>query len=279
MGSEVDDRPVAVVTGASRGIGRAVAIELARRGHRVLATMRNPDDGDAMRAAAGSSAALIEVARLDVTAVGSFEFPASTAILVNNAGGMENDLPFEHTSLDEWRRVFEVNLFAPVELTRRVVPIMRAGAGGVICNVSTAGILQPLPWVCAYRAAKMALSSLDDSLRVELAHFGIRMVEILPAMVETDSAHDSPMMRPPMAADFEGYEVMAKANSAGFESLHEFLTPPAVAAVRFVDAIFDPDRPMRQACDPVAGASLKRWRALNDEELYAHSASGRPGAK
>src|SRR5262245_48405875 len=179
--------PIAVVTGASRGIGRAVAIELANRGHRVLATMRDLAASEALLADAGPAADRIEVAALDVTQPGEFGFPEATAILVNNAGGMESDLPFEALPLDEWRRVFELNVFSAVDLTRRVIPVMRARGGGVICNFSTAATLQPTPWVSAYRAAKAAISALDDSLRIELAPFGIRVVEIIPAMVATDA--------------------------------------------------------------------------------------------
>src|SRR5438067_7034124 len=143
--------PVAVVTGASRGIGRAVAIELANRGHRVLATMRDLASSDKLLEAAGPGAGLIDVTELDVTDPGDFTFPEATSVLVNNAGGMERDLPFEATPLEQWRRTFELNVFAAVELTRRVVPTMRARGGGVICNFSTAAALLPTPWVSAYR--------------------------------------------------------------------------------------------------------------------------------
>jgi NAD(P)-dependent dehydrogenase (short-subunit alcohol dehydrogenase family) len=273
VGATPDD-PIAVVTGASRGIGRAVALELARREHRVLATMRDVSASSGLLDAAGVAASHIEVAELDVTAPGDFEFPPSTAVLVNNAGGMEHDLPFEATPLDEWRRVFELNVFATVELTRRVVPVMRARGGGVLCNFVTAAILQPAPWVSAYRSAKAAVSALDDSLRLELAPFGIRVVEIVPAMVETDAIHQSAVYRPPDAADVEGYEEMAMANASGFAELRHLVTPAEAAAATIVDAIFDAGGPMRHGCDPVAVSALKRWRRSSDEELYQRFAGG-----
>jgi NAD(P)-dependent dehydrogenase (short-subunit alcohol dehydrogenase family) len=125
---------IAVVTAASRGIGSAVSVELARRGHRVLAAMCDVASAGPVLEAAGDSAELIEVAQLDVTDPGDFTFPEATAVLVNNAGGMEHDVPFEATPVDEWRRIFELNVFSTVELTRRVVPVMRARGGGVICT-------------------------------------------------------------------------------------------------------------------------------------------------
>lgn len=269
--------PVAVVTGASRGIGRAVAVELASRGHRVLATMRDPGASEALLAAAGPDAERIEVAALDVTRPGDFAFPGTTAILVNNAGGMERDLPFEATPLDEWQRIFELNVFSTVELTRRVIPIMRARGGGVICNFSTAATLQPTPWVSAYRAAKAAVSALDDSLRVELSPFGIRIVEIIPAMVATDALQQTVVFRTPDAAQVEGYADMAHVTAAGFDDLRHLAASPADAAAVIIDAILDSDGPMRYGCDKLAQIALKRWRQSSDEQQYQAFTSGDTG--
>lgn len=263
---------IAVVTGASRGIGRAIAVDLAQRGQRVLATVRDRAASATLLESAGAAADQIEVATLDVTAPGDFAFPAHTSILVNNAGGMESDLPFEATPLDQWRRTFELNVFATVELTRRVVPVMRARGGGVICNFSTAATLQPTPWVSAYRAAKAAVSALDDSLRIELAPFSIRVVEIVPAVVETDALSQSAVARPPAASQFEQYAEMAKRTSAGFDGIRP--TPPDVAAATIVDVIFGTEGPMRRGCDPVARAALKQWRLSSDEERYEAAISG-----
>ncbi len=265
---------IAVVTGASRGIGRAVAVELARRGHRVLATMRNLNASQELVAAAGEKASLIEVAELDVTDPGDFAFPDSTAVLINNAGGTENDLPFEVTPIDEWRRIFELNLFGTVELTRRVIPVLRKRGGGVICNFSSAAILQPSPWYSAYCAAKAAVSSLNDSLRLELTPFGIRVLEIVPALVETDALHDSPVFRAPAASRVAGYETMASANASGFADMRDLVTSPDEAASTIVDSIFDLGGPMRRGCDPVANAALRRWRRSSDEDQYERFSSG-----
>ena len=124
------EEPVAVVTGASRGIGRAVAIALANRGHHVLATMRDTSAAEELLAAAGPAAAgLIEVARLDVGNIGSFAFPASTAVLVNTAGGMESDLPFEATPVDQWRRTFELSVLGSRTLPSCSTHHARPGRG------------------------------------------------------------------------------------------------------------------------------------------------------
>ena len=93
----------AVVTGASRGIGRAVAVALTRRGFDVVATMRNPDQGRDLPDRNGANCNHVE--RLDVTDPSGFAMPADLRVLVNNAG-IEEILPVEHASLDEWRRMF-----------------------------------------------------------------------------------------------------------------------------------------------------------------------------
>lgn len=270
------DDAVAVVTGASRGIGRSIAVELATRGHRVLATMRDIRAADDLLSDAGGAADMIEIAQLDVCEPGSFALPDETAILVNNAGGMETDRPFEHTTAAEWRRVFDLNLFSAVDLSRQAIPLMRARGNGVICNFSTAATLQPTPWVSAYRAAKAAVSAFNESLRIELSPFGIRIVEIIPAMVDTDALRETAVFRAADAAQYDEYAAMAAATSVGFDHVRHLVATPAAAARMIVDAIFDDRGPMRYGCDRVAQRALDRWRRSSDEELYAAFASGSP---
>jgi NAD(P)-dependent dehydrogenase (short-subunit alcohol dehydrogenase family) len=197
---------IAVVTGASRGIGRAVAIELAARGLDVVATMRDPLAGRSLLAEAEAAGLALRVERLDVRRVDEFAVPEGLRVLVNSAGVRLRYLPVEETPLDEWRETFETNVFGLVELTRRALPTMRRtaearGAEGhadvVVCNVSSSSILLPHPFMGTYRASKAAVSALCDSLRIELAPFGIRVVEILPGPIGTDLLHDSVMVRPP----------------------------------------------------------------------------------
>src|SRR6478752_4808032 len=97
---------VAVVTGASRGIGRAVALELAYQ-------------------------------RFDVTRHDTIGLPDGLRVLVNNAGVEAEHPPFEATPLELWRAMFEANVFGLVEVTRRAIPKLRASGGGVICNVTS----------------------------------------------------------------------------------------------------------------------------------------------
>jgi NAD(P)-dependent dehydrogenase (short-subunit alcohol dehydrogenase family) len=97
----------ALVTGASRGIGRAVAVELADRSFHRVATMRDPDDGADL---VGAGDGRLTVARLNVTDPGSYHLPEDLRVLVNHAGIDSDYLPVEHSRLDDWRALFETNV-------------------------------------------------------------------------------------------------------------------------------------------------------------------------
>ena len=252
----------AVVTGASRGIGRAVALELARRGHPVLATMRDPEAGASLP---DESDGRIRVQRLDVCDPGTIALPDDLAVLVNNAGIERDYLPVEHAPMDQWREVFETNVFGLVEVTRRAVPLLRANGGGVICNVTSSSILVPMPFYAVYRASKAAVTTLGESLRAEVAPFGIRVLEILPGPIDTDMLAGS--ARLPEAADHAGYEDLARAGYEGRMAVEPMTTSAADAAVAVVDAIEDPEAPFKAGCDPLARDLLSTWLAGPDTLL------------
>ena len=131
----------ALVTGASRGIGQAVALELAKRGFDVVATMRNPADGETLRSA--STRGRIQVEALDVNCPETIRIPDGLRVLVNNAGVEGEHLPVEHAPMQMWRDIFETNVFGLVEVTRRALPELRASRG-VLCNVSRSpGVGEP----------------------------------------------------------------------------------------------------------------------------------------
>lgn len=183
------DRKVALVTGASSGIGGATATRLAAVGYRVYAAARRVDR---LAALAGPS---ILPLPLDVTddesMVAAIDRIVSEAgridVLVNNAGygsyGALEDVP-----LAEGRRQFDVNVFGLARLTQLVLPVMRAQHSGHIVNVSSIGgkIWEPLgSW---YHATKFAVEGLSDSLRVEVESFGIKVVVIEPGLIRTEWA-------------------------------------------------------------------------------------------
>jgi len=257
----------AVVTGASRGIGRAVALELARRGFRVVATMRDPDDGESLAGEARDAGLPIAIERLDVTRADDWCPPSDLRVLVNNAGVERENFSVEHTPLEDWREIFETNLFGLVAVTRRAIPALRAAAGGVICNVTSCSTLVPMPFFSVYRASKAAVSALGESLRSELADFGIRVVEIMPGAIDTDMLAASALL--PEGASHAGYQRLGERVRSNRTLAASMTTPTGVAASRIADAILSDTAPLRNACDPMGAGLLANWRASSDEAAMA----------
>jgi NAD(P)-dependent dehydrogenase (short-subunit alcohol dehydrogenase family) len=236
-----------------------VATELAGRGFEVLATMRNPEDGAGLDG--------VRVAHLDVTHYDSIELPAGLRVLVNNAGIERQYLPLEAAPDAMWREIFETNVFGLAETTRRAIPLIRASGGGVICNVTSSSLLAPMPFYGAYRASKAAVSALSESLRAELAPFGIRVVEILPGPIATDMYASSE--RPPEAIEHAPYRPLAQRVFDLRQPLTGQATPVVDAARAIVDAIMDEGGPMRYGCDPLSDGMLEAWRSSTDEEFMS----------
>ncbi len=254
----------ALVTGASRGIGRAVALELADRGFDTVATMRDPADGETL---ADETRGRLRVRRLDVTDPSTFEVPKDLRVLVNNAGIDTDYLPVEHANIDDWRRMFETNVFGVVAMTAAAIPALRANQPSVVCTITSSSIIAAVPFYSAYRASKAAVSAFGDSLRVEVAPFGIRVVEILPGPVDTDMFRLSTGEQD--AARFADYRALAGA-AAMLRRQHADprVVEPAQAAAAVVDAILDTSGPMRYGCDPISLELLELWRQCDDETVF-----------
>ena len=266
---------VALVTGAGRGLGAAIALELAARGFDVVATLRRPEAAAGLpaRATGGS----LRVEPLDVTRPETIRIPDGLRVLVNNAGVDAEYLPVEHAPLSLWREMFETNLFGLLEVTRRALPVLRAAGGGVVCNVTSASLFTAVPFYAAYRASKAAVSALGESLRTEVAGFGIRVVEIAPGPIDTEMLAASDRL--PEAARHEGYEALAEWLLRGRRGAGAMTESPEAAAARVADAILDDDAPLRNACDPLGEGQLEAWRGSRDEDrLRAILGATREGA-
>lgn len=183
--------PVAFVTGASSGIGRATALLLARSGYRVFATVRSEAGEGALRAAAG--ALPLEILRLDLADEAGVTRAVQEVlrragridVLVNNAGfamlGAVEDLPREAL-----RHQFEVNVFGAIQLCREVLPAMRAQCAGHIVNVSSLAGKVSVPLMGAYCASKFAIEAFSDALRAEVKPGGVRVALVEPGPVATN---------------------------------------------------------------------------------------------
>lgn len=189
-----DARPVALITGASSGIGRATALLLARTGFRVFGTVRSDAGEASLRAAAGDLP--VEILRLELADEGAASRTVQEVlhragridVLVNNGGyaklGAVEDLP-----RDDLRHQFEVNVFGALQLCREVVPTMRAQHSGRIVNVSSLAGRVSVPLMGAYSGSKFALEALSDALRAEVKPAGIRVVLVEPGPVATNFNH------------------------------------------------------------------------------------------
>lgn len=254
----------ALVTGASRGIGRAIALELANRGFDTVATMRDIASGAGME---GETGGRLSIRRLDVTDPSTFDLPKDVRVLVNNAGIDTDYLPVEFANVDDWRRMFETNVFGVVALTAVAVPVLRVNQPSVVCTITSSSIIAAVPFYSAYRASKAAVSAFCDSLRVEVAPFGIRAVEILPGPVDTDMFRLSTGERD--AGRFVDYRALAAvAATLRQEHADPRVVEPAQAAAAVVDAILDDAGPMRYGCDPVSLELLDLWRQCDDETVF-----------
>jgi short-subunit dehydrogenase len=179
----------ALVTGASAGIGAAMVRALVAEGCRVVATARRQDRLDALATdralilpVAGDITNATDRARILAAAESAF---GPIDLLVNNAGYGQRG-PIELVPEEEARRQFEVNLFSLVELTRQVLPSMRRRSQGRILNVSSVVGRVAIPMSGWYAATKHALEAISDSLRLELAPFGIHVVLIEPGPIVTE---------------------------------------------------------------------------------------------
>ena len=249
---------VALVTGASRGIGRAVALELARRGFDVVAGIRKPADGADLAEQAGGLRGALRVERLDVTDPSTIDVPPGLRVLVNNAGVDTEYLPVEHAPIDNWRHVFETNVFGLVDVTRRAIPTLREH-GGVICNLTSSSLLVPVPFYAIYRASKAAVAAMGESLAVELAPFGVRVLEIMPGPIATDMLTASDRL--PEGARHPGYERLAQEMLDGRRAVEPHVTSVEVAAAAIVDAILDDDSGLKVTCDELGRDLLEAWAA------------------
>ncbi len=185
MGSVLRDQ-VVLITGCSSGIGRALVEEFARRGHRVVATARRPETIEDLTRPG------VLIQQLDVTDSGSVVEAVAAAvkwgdrldIVVNNAGfGLIG--PLAEVDLAELRGQLETNLIGALRLVQAAVPQMAARGRGRIVNIGSVSGVTSTPFAGAYCASKAALHALSDSLRMELAPFGIKVVTVQPGAVKS----------------------------------------------------------------------------------------------
>jgi NAD(P)-dependent dehydrogenase (short-subunit alcohol dehydrogenase family) len=183
---------VVLITGCSSGIGLALANELGQRGQRVFATARK------LSALSGLSAPKLESLSLDVTDQASISAAVARVIeragridvLINNAG-FNPFGPLAEIPLADARRLFETNLLGPLALIQAVFPHMAARGSGRIVNLSSVVGVLPTPFAGVYCASKAGVHMMSEVLRMEVAPFGIEVIEVQPGAVRSSIADNA----------------------------------------------------------------------------------------
>lgn len=188
---------VVLITGASTGFGRDAAERLARRGHRVIATMRdvdgrNKENREALEQLAASQRIPLDVLELDVTDERSVQSAVSAAVdrydrldvVINNAGFAGIGVTEGYTA-EQFQQMFDVNVYGVVRVNRAVLPYMRQQKSGLLIHVSSGAGRVTVPAMAAYCASKFALESIADAYRFELLPFGIDSVLVEPGIYRT----------------------------------------------------------------------------------------------
>jgi NADP-dependent 3-hydroxy acid dehydrogenase YdfG len=176
---------VAVVSGASSGIGAATVRRLVDEGFEVVAAARRSDRLEALAAETGC-----HPLTLDLTDPASVQTLAdsltSCRVLVNNAGGAFGLEPISAARDDDWQRMFDVNVLGTLRMTRALLPRLVDSGDGVVVNVTSTAAGIVYEGGAGYTAAKHAERALSETLRLELCGQPVRVVEIAPGMVRTD---------------------------------------------------------------------------------------------
>jgi len=178
-------RPIAVVTGASSGIGAATARHLAGAGYDLVLGARRMDKLQAVAQPLGARAIALDVT--DAASVAAFcEQISAVNVLVNNAGGALGLEPVAEADDGKWRTMFESNVLGTMRMTRTLLPKLEASGQGHIVVIGSIAGSEVYPGGAGYTAAKHAERALTETLRLELLGKPIRVTEIAPGLVETE---------------------------------------------------------------------------------------------
>lgn len=259
------DRPVALVTGCSTGVGLHSAVGLALAGYHVIATMRDTDRGSALIEQARLAGVALEVRALDVADPAAIRGCVEDAIgahgridlLVNNAGaGLLASI--EQTSDEDLKRIMDVNFYGVWHATRAVMPHMRAAGAGRVISVTSVGGMVGQPFNDAYCAAKFAVEGFMESLAPVALRMGIRLSVVAPgpintafvANVESCSQHTLAIMTPPYDGMVQKYHALAEQS---FSAMGQ--SPQEVARI-VVDLACADDPDFRVVTAPLVSAAF-----------------------
>ena len=240
--------PVALVTGATSGIGRATALALAAAGFAVIGTGRNTTQTDPLDSVTlvdldvASDESVADVIQYVIERFGRID------VLVNNAGVGAAGAA-EESSIAQAQGIFDVNVFGVMRMTRAVVPHMRAQGRGRIINLSSVLGFLPAPYAAVYAASKHAVEGYSESTDHEVRKHGVRVLLVEPAYTRT--GFDTNLVQPdsPLPVYAEQRRIVAEVNTSAIESGDD----PAVVAKVIVAAATDAKPKLRYTAGPLAG--------------------------
>ena len=196
----------ALVTGASSGIGRAIAIAFAGAGYKVLAAGRDEAALETLRIECGAVPLAIDVR--DTQQYDHLFAAEQIDVLVNNAGVLTTRAAFQEVGHDDIDAMIDVNFKAPLHLTRLALPPMIARGYGHIFFIGSSAGLAPQSNAAVYAATKAAIGHFSDSLRLDLLGMGVRVSDICPGRVETKLYRTAVAPDDMQAELYDGYEPM-----------------------------------------------------------------------
>lgn len=272
-----------LITGVSSGFGRVLAQAVLARGEVVAGSLRDPAQLAAFEALAPGRAHgvvldVTDAAQVTATVPQVLERLGGVDVLVNNAGyGLFGAV--EETGEDEARRVMETNFFGTLRMVRALLPQFRRQGGGWIVNLSSLAGLIGIPGVGLYAAAKHAVEGLSESLALELAPFGIRVLLVEPGGFRTDFAGRSmAIVRQPLAE----YDATPAGRTRGGIAQYSGHQPgdPAKAMATLIQVLDAPNPPLRLVLGADAmqaaraklervAADIKAWEAASAATAFA----------
>ena len=223
-----------LVTGASRGFGKTLALEFAREGGNLILVARNDDDlEDVRQQVSGLGVECVKIVG-DLTDEAILNDTINTCIekelniLVNNAGIVWIEL-LEDVSTADIDRLITLNLTVPIKLTRAMIPMFKERKSGTIINVNSAGGKKPVPHHTVYCASKFGLNGFAETLKLEVQGYGIRIVNVSPGKMATQIFNAAG--HPLDMTEFIPPEEMAKTTVA-FLQLSPICSPAEIAIDR-----------------------------------------------
>jgi NAD(P)-dependent dehydrogenase (short-subunit alcohol dehydrogenase family) len=257
---------VFLITGASRGMGVDIARAALAAGHQVVATGRRPE---AVEQAVGAHGNLLAT-RLDVTRPADAQAAVAAAVdrfgridvLINNAATFQAGY-FEEISPEQFRAQVETNLFGPLNVTRAVLPVMRKQRSGHIVTITSVAGLIGQEFCAAYAASKFGLEGWMESLRFDVAPYGIRTTVVEPGFFRTELLEEASTSWPKLSID--DYAERTARTTAAWKSMNgKQAGDPARLAKALLTVIEQPEPPLRwvAGADAVAAVEQKAKELL-----------------